>query len=139
MTTSLVPGWTLRHSPEEPPKLFLHHKPPQATPSTSRPRLMSATDPLTDMFAPPVNRAMKVLDRSFFQRTVPTSAARIFNPKDISRCRKELTAGRDTLPTNRIDPIRADPDPEVAQKGTKCLLLRPDVIHSGEFYTRRGI
>lgn len=84
-----------------------------------------------DMFAAPVNRAMKVLDRSFFRKTIPTSAARIFNPKDISRCRKELTAGHDTLPTNRVDPIRPDPDTEFAQKGTKCLLLRPEVVHSG--------
>ena len=93
---------------------------------------MSATEATNDMFAPPVNRAMKVLDRSFFQKTIPTSAARIFNPKDISRCRKELTASKDTLPNNRIDPIRVDPDSERASKGTKCLLLRPEVVHSGE-------
>ena len=93
---------------------------------------MSSTEATTDMFAPPVNRAMKVLDRSFFQKTIPTSAARIFNPKDISRCRKELTASKDTLPSNRIDPIRADPDLGRATKGSKCLLLRPEVVHSGE-------
>lgn len=93
---------------------------------------MSATEATNDMFAPPVNRAMKVLDRSFFHKTIPTSAARIFNPKDISRCRKELTASKDTLPSNRIDPIRVDPDSEQASRGSKCLLLRPEVIHSGE-------
>jgi tRNA (guanine37-N1)-methyltransferase len=93
---------------------------------------MSSSEATTDMFAPPVNRAMKVLDRGFFQKTIPTSAARIFNPKDISRCRKELTASKDTLPSNRIDPIRADPDLERATKGSKCLLLRPEVVHSGE-------
>lgn len=100
---------------------------------------MSAPDASADMFAPPVNRAMKVLDRSFFRKTIPTSAARIFSPKDISRCRKELSAGCDTLPTNRVDPIRADPDAEHAQKGSKCLLLRPEVVHSGEFCARRGV
>jgi tRNA (guanine37-N1)-methyltransferase len=84
-----------------------------------------------DMFAPPINRAMKVLDRSFFRKTIPTSAARIFNPKDISRCRKELVASHDTLNTTRIDPIRSDPDVEKAQKGVKCLILRPEVIHNG--------
>ena len=101
---------------------------------------MSAPEATTtdDMFAPPVNRAMKVLDRSFFQKTIPTSAARIFNPKDISRCRKELTASKDTMPTNRIDPIRADPDLERAIKGSKCLLLRPEVLHTGESHTREG-
>lgn len=57
---------------------------------------MSATAHI-DMFAPPVNRAMKVLDRSFFQKTVPISAARVFNPRDISRCRKELESSKDML------------------------------------------
>jgi tRNA (guanine37-N1)-methyltransferase len=93
---------------------------------------MSSSEATTDMFAPPVNRAMKVLDRSFFQKTIPASAARIFNPKDISRCRKELTASKDTLPSNRIDPIRPDPELERAMEGSKCLLLRPEVVHSGE-------
>ena len=86
----------------------------------------------SDMFAPPVNRAMKVLDKSFFQKTIPTSAARIFNTKDISRCRKELTASHDTLPNNRVDPIRPDPEGERAQKGGKCMVLRPEVLHNGE-------
>lgn len=93
---------------------------------------MSLPEATDEMFAPPVNRAMKVLDRSFFQKTIPTSAARIFNPKDISRCRKELTAAKDTLPNNRVDPIRADPDADKAQQGVKCLLLRPEVVHTGE-------
>jgi tRNA (guanine37-N1)-methyltransferase len=82
---------------------------------------------------------MKVLDRSFFKKTIPTSAARIFNPKDISRCRKELTASHDTLPNNRVDPIRPDVDPERAAKGSKCLVLRPEVVHNGESGTTRDI
>jgi tRNA (guanine37-N1)-methyltransferase len=97
---------------------------------------MSST---TDMFAPPVNRAMKVLDRSFFQKTIASSAARIFNPKDISRCRKELTASLDTLPHNRLDPIRPDPDADKAQRGVKCLLLRPEVLHNGALLAARDI
>lgn len=84
-----------------------------------------------DMFTPPINRAMKVLDRSFFQKTVPTSAARIFNPKDISRCRNELDKSRDTLNMNRVQPIRPDPSEERAAKGGKCLILRPEVVHNG--------
>lgn len=84
-----------------------------------------------DMFAPPVNRAMKVLDRSFFQKTVATSAARIFSPKDISPCRNDLEKSNDTLLMPRIQPIRSDPDQERAQKGGKCILLRPEVIHNG--------
>lgn len=90
-----------------------------------------------DMFAPPVNRAMKVLDRSFFQKTVPASAARIFKPQDIARCRKELQLSKDTLPNNRIQPVRIDPDAERAQKGGKCLVLKPEVVHNGKPTTPR--
>ncbi|KAF2634931.1 guanine(37)-N1-methyltransferase [Massarina eburnea CBS 473.64] len=81
-----------------------------------------------DMFAPPVNRAMKVLDRSFFTKTVPTSVARIFSPKDISRCRKALDRSRETLIRPRIQPVQLDPDPERARDGLKCLVLRPEVL-----------
>ncbi|KAF2118491.1 Met-10+ like-protein-domain-containing protein [Lophiotrema nucula] len=84
----------------------------------------------SDMFAPPVNRAMKVLDRSFFQRTIPTSAARIFSQKDISRCRLELEKSKDIIGTNRALLIRSDPDQERAGAGGKCVLLRPEVIHN---------
>ncbi|KAF1959112.1 hypothetical protein CC80DRAFT_490088 [Byssothecium circinans] len=81
-----------------------------------------------DMFAPPINRAMKVLDRSFFQKTIPTSVARIFSPKDISRCRKDLDKARDTLLRPRIQPVQADPDPERTRNGHKCLVLRPEIL-----------
>lgn len=91
------------------------------------------------MFSPPMARAMKVLDKRFFKKTIPTSAARIFNSKDISTCRKELTASKDTLPNNRVDPIRPDVDAQRAQKGGKCLILRPEVVHNGESMTARDI
>ncbi|KAF2468119.1 guanine methyltransferase Trm5 [Lindgomyces ingoldianus] len=83
-----------------------------------------------DMIAPPVNHAMKVLDRSFFQKTVPTSAARIFNPKNIATCRTELHRAQDAWLNARIAPIRLDPDEERARVGGKCILLRPEVLHN---------
>jgi len=86
---------------------------------------------VTDMFSPPVNRAMKVLDRSFFQKTIPTSAARIFDSKTTSRCRAELIASRDILPSTRVYNIRPDPDSERALNGGKCMVLRPEVVHNG--------
>ncbi|KAF2739276.1 guanine methyltransferase Trm5 [Polyplosphaeria fusca] len=90
---------------------------------------MSAT---SDMFAPPVNRAMKVLDRSFFQKTVPISAARIFSPRDISRCRKELESSKDlpSLNLSRAMLVRPDPDATRAQSGGKCILLKPEILHN---------
>lgn len=92
------------------------------------------TDETADMFAPPVNRAMKVLDRSFFQRTIPASAARIFSPKDISRARTDLDRSRDLL-KSRLDTVRSDPDTAHASKGVKCLLLKPEVVHNGTTHT----
>ncbi|CAI6285104.1 unnamed protein product [Periconia digitata] len=83
-----------------------------------------------EMFAPPVNRAMKVLDRAFFKKTVPTSVARIFNTKDISRCRKELDRARDTLHRPHIQPVIPDPDSDRARTGNKCLVLRPEILPS---------
>ena len=88
------------------------------------------TDEPADMFAPPVNRAMKVLDRSFFQRTIPAAAARVFSPKDISRVRTDLDRSRDLL-KSRLDTVRADADAAHAQKGVKCLLLKPEVVPNG--------
>ncbi|KAF1997498.1 guanine(37)-N1-methyltransferase [Amniculicola lignicola CBS 123094] len=84
-----------------------------------------------DMFAPPVNRAMRVLDRGFFQKTIPAAAARIFDRKDISRCRDELHKSRDVDGSKaRIKPVWEDPDAERAKAGGKCLLLRPEVLPS---------
>ncbi|KAJ4287298.1 tRNA(m(1)G37)methyltransferase [Kalmusia sp. IMI 367209] len=81
------------------------------------------------MFAPPVNRAMKVLDRSFFNKTVNTSAARIFKPQDILRARTELVRSHDLL-KDRISTVRPDPDAARAASGGKCLLLKPEVLHN---------
>ncbi|CCX29652.1 Similar to tRNA (guanine(37)-N1)-methyltransferase; acc. no. D5GN29 [Pyronema omphalodes CBS 100304] len=73
------------------------------------------------LFAPPVNRAMQTLDRSFFRRTIPLTAARIFNPKDISQIRRDCA--QDLLRVRRIELMPYDPeDPK-----RKLLLLRPDI------------
>lgn len=110
-----------------------HHDPQGNKHPISAPDFLPAepmSDEPADMFAPPVNRAMKVLDRAFFQRTVPTSAARIFNPRDIARVRSALDRGHDTLKT-RLDSVRVDPEPARAAKGEKCLILKPEVLHNG--------
>jgi tRNA (guanine37-N1)-methyltransferase len=92
------------------------------------------SDDPNDMFAPPVNRAMQVLDRSFFRKTVNTSAARVFSPKDISRVRSDLERSRDILKT-RLDSVRPDIDAARAAKGGKCLILKPEVVHNGTTHT----
>ncbi|KAB8206101.1 hypothetical protein BDV34DRAFT_212541 [Aspergillus parasiticus] len=104
-------------------------------PSTVRqlPSMESTTGPdssktpnsdLPTMFRPPVNRAMRVLDRSFFKKTVPLSAATVFKSSDISRVRGQLHKSRDLLGLPRTSSIR---EVKVDDEVKKCLLLREGV------------
>ncbi|MCJ1474323.1 tRNA(m(1)G37)methyltransferase [Lambiella insularis] len=79
----------------------------------------------SDMFRPPVNRAMRVLDRSFFKKAVPLAAARVFEKDQISRCRTYL--GQDVLQVDRISSVRSDPDGNGGGQDRKALLLSPDI------------
>ncbi|KAE8386578.1 hypothetical protein BDV23DRAFT_175371 [Aspergillus alliaceus] len=79
---------------------------------------------LPTMFRPPVNRAMRVLDRSFFQKTVPLSAATIFKTSDISRVRGQLHKSRDLLGLPRMSSVR---EVTVNDEVKKCLLLREGI------------
>jgi tRNA (guanine37-N1)-methyltransferase len=80
---------------------------------------------------PPINRAMRFLDRSFFHISIPISAARILQNQQISNCRSQLMKSKDVTELARIDPIIIDPDPKLAGIGRKCLLLRSDLKHNG--------
>ncbi|MCJ1246188.1 tRNA(m(1)G37)methyltransferase [Trapelia coarctata] len=69
---------------------------------------------------------MRELDRSFFRRTIPLAAARVYENAEISRCRADL--GRDLLQLERVKPIRSDPEDANDKKNArKILLLRPDI------------
>lgn len=76
-----------------------------------------------DIAAPPVNRDMKTLDRSFFTKTVRTSALSVPNAKDIQKVKSKLLASHDLLATTTIRPIIND---EV-KPGQKAVLMRPRV------------
>lgn len=81
------------------------------------------------MFRPPVNRAMRVLDRSFFRKTVPISAATIFQNSDISKTRQELVKSKDLLAIPRLNSIQEFKEADgLVRKG---LLLREDIKHDG--------
>lgn len=80
-----------------------------------------------DMWRPPVNRLMRSLDRSFFQKTIELKAARVFDNKNISRCRIALEKSKDLLFQERLAPVHPDPDPDLAKAGKKCIVLRPEV------------
>ncbi|KAB8356677.1 hypothetical protein FH972_024253 [Carpinus fangiana] len=75
------------------------------------------------MFRPPVNRAMRILDRSFFQKDVHLAAARIFDVRNISRIRAELQKSKDILARRAVMPVQPDP----VDVSKKCILLRPDI------------
>jgi len=93
---------------------------------------------MSETMRPPINRAMRVLDRSFFKKTVPLAAARIFNNQHISQCRQALQKSNDLLRLERgATSIRADPSPELGTAGKKCLLLREEIKVEGEAVTRR--
>lgn len=81
------------------------------------------------MFRPPVNRTMRTLDRSFFRKTIPLSAAAIYKKSDISSTRSELVKSRDLLAVPRLDSIREMKESDGLVR--KCLLLRQDVKHDG--------
>lgn len=80
-----------------------------------------------DMWRPPVNRLMRALDRSFFQRTVSLKAARVFDNKNIFKIRMALERSKDALSQERIGSVHPDPDSELAKAGRKCILLRPEI------------
>ena len=79
-----------------------------------------------DMFRPPLNHAMRVLDRSFFRKSVPLAAASVLENDQISRCRSEL--GHNILQVDHIRSIRPDPgDDDGKRPGRKALLLEPSI------------
>ena len=104
---------------------------------------MSTTSNVSpNMFYPPVNRAMRVLDRSFFKKKVTLSAARIFDNKHISKFRSEL--GHDILKLDRLQSVQSIKGPKGEEH--KALLLNPQIkvdgrsLSSGtELYIRRRL
>ena len=72
---------------------------------------------------------MRVLDRSFFKKTVPLSAATVFEPKNISRVRSQLVQSKDIMALPRVTPVRAPQNPVTGEEeiGKKCLMLREGI------------
>lgn len=94
---------------------------------------------LPEMFRPPVNRAMRVLDRSFFRKTIPLSAATVFKNSDISRVRDKLMKNRDQFALPRLNSVKEIKKDDIVRK---CLLLKEEIKHNGmpgsERATNRG-
>lgn len=74
-----------------------------------------------DMFRPPIARAMRTLDRSFFRSQIELTAARLFDQRDTALCRTELYKSRDALRLERYQCVRPDPNDSTR----RCIVLRP--------------
>jgi len=97
-----------------------------------------SSDPMS-LFRPPIIRsAGAILDRSLFTKRVPIAAARVLDVKNISRFRAQLEKSKDALRLERLINVRPDPDPALASKGGKCLLLKPEVKPEGIYNTELG-
>lgn len=94
-------------------------------------KLQEVPRELPAMFRPPVNRAMKTLDRSFFRKTVPLAAAKIFEKSQISSVRQALGKNHDLLALPRLNVIREFKEQDGAIR--KGLLLREDIKVDGRW------
>jgi hypothetical protein len=97
----------------------------------TKPLSLHGIGAMASSLRPPINRAMKSLDRAFFSLTVPISAARVFQNQCLSKLRSQLLKTSDLTEIDRLSPIARDPEPELAAAGRKCLLLRSDLKHNG--------
>ncbi|KAL9623151.1 MAG: hypothetical protein Q9160_002466 [Pyrenula sp. 1 TL-2023] len=79
---------------------------------------------MDEMFKPPVNRSMQTLDRAFFRKTIPLSAAKIYDNRNISKIRNQLWKSHDLISRGSIKSVIEDP----GVPNFKCILLQPQVI-----------
>ncbi|KAK2812044.1 hypothetical protein FQN50_001753 [Emmonsiellopsis sp. PD_5] len=116
---------------------------PDSAPAPQPPS--TSTSSRAAMFRPPVNRLMRTLDRSFFQKTVPLTAASFFDKKSIGPVRNRLEKSKDILDALSIIHIRAAPNGDLTPRlwksskeenatagaagraGRKCILLREGI------------
>lgn len=98
--------------------------PESAKPSWKDPYTLTAEE--MSVFLPPVNRAMRTLDRNFFKKTIPLVAAHIFDPKNIGRFQKECA--KDIL---RLPRTKTIVEKDAVGGVIKLLLLRPGVKIDG--------
>ena len=85
-------------------------------------------DKSMDIFCPPANRTMQLLDRSFFKKKVSICAAKVQDRRQISRLRSELQ--KDLLSLARISIVQELPGTEGSIG--KGLLLKPEIQIQGE-------
>ncbi|KAI4124535.1 MAG: hypothetical protein LQ338_004746 [Usnochroma carphineum] len=99
--------------------------------------LPAQTAPSPVMFRPPINRAMKTLDRSFFKKDLDLAAACVVDRKKIASFQKELS--KDILKLERLPPTRPVPSNVTADSSARCLLLKPEVQVDGRLGFNRKV
>lgn len=117
----------------------------QSMDSNAASKPLSSPGDSSTMFRPPVNRAMRVLDRSFFKKSVPISSATVLETKNIAQVRKRLSASKDLLELPRYQICTVpNPGPLIVGNGQllelsnaelqkrKCLLLKESIKHDGK-------
>lgn len=131
-----------QYAPQSKKRLFLIPTPPFPPPPSPTAKMSESTkpswkDPYTltaeemSVFLPPVNRAMRTLDRNFFRKTIPLVAAHIFDSKNIGKFQKECA--KDIL---RLPRTKTIVEKDAVGGVIKLLLLRPGVKIDGN-NTRR--
>lgn len=89
------------------------------------------------IFRPPmVRQAGTTLNRALFAKTVDIAAARVSDPRNIAKYRKQLEKEKDILNADRLSAVVNDPDETLAKQGRKCLLLRPGIKPEGQSYVQ---
>lgn len=81
--------------------------------------------------APAAARAAKTLDRAVFSRVVPSVAVSVRENKLLSKYRKELERTKELFILQGYQQVAPDPDPALAAKGNKCLVLKTHVKPQG--------
>ena len=95
---------------------------------------LAASSDAMSLFRPPIVRsASAALDRALFSKTIPVAAARVSNLKNLSKFRQQLDKSKELMQLERVMNVRPDPDPLLAEKGGKCLLLKPEIKPEGIF------
>lgn len=94
------------------------------------PRIAMNSAELPEIFRPPINRCMRVLDRSFFQKTLPIAAATVFDDRNLSTVRSKFQGAGNLMGVFSIKAVV----PDETLPGRKCVLLRPGISATGLFH-----
>lgn len=118
-------------------------QPTRITETPSAPSTYTASETQMTMLRPPLNRGLKVLDRSLFKTTFPLASATVFEAKNISRIKNELMKSKDIMHEPGIMAVRSLQDIRDRELDIKrkCVLLRQGIKAEGmsaDYKERRG-